>query len=333
METVEAIMETHSMEMKQSVARKKKLLLTMIKCGISGVLIYWILLNTNISEVFMSIRFANISLLVMAFSLNFVGCYLSSNRWRILLRAQGVDASIFFLVKSFMVGVFFNNFLPSTIGGDTIRAYDSWRVGKNKAGAAAVIFVDRFLGLFTLMIFALGALLISKKINSSIPFLYLWLFLGATGMFVGVWIIFMPSKQVSALISKIRIPFSIKLQSILEKIFGAFRVFKGRKDVLIKAFGMSLIVQTNMIIHYYLIAKALDLPVPFYSFFAIIPLAIFIMMIPVSINAIGIRENVFAFFFTTFGVSTHEAVAFAWLAYGILILQGMMGGVVYALRK
>ena len=57
------------------------------------------------------------------------------------------------------------------------------------------------------------------------------------------------------------------------------------------------------------------------------------MMLPISINGIGLRESVFVFFFSAFGVVKYQAIAFAWLAYGLVILQGLLGGIVYALRK
>ena len=86
-------------------------------------------------------------------------------------------------------------------------------------------------------------------------------------------------------------------------------------------------------VHYYIIANVLDFPIPLSAFFWIVPLALFIMMVPVSINAIGLRESAFVFFFATFGVAKPEAVAFAWLAYGMVVLQGLLGGIVYVLRK
>lgn len=57
------------------------------------------------------------------------------------------------------------------------------------------------------------------------------------------------------------------------------------------------------------------------------------MMLPVSANAIGLREGAFVFFFSSYGVSTERAGAFAWLAYGTVLLLGLVGGVVYALRR
>ena len=92
-----------------------------------------------------------------------------------------------------------------------------------------------------------------------------------------------------------------------------------------------MLVQFNIVIHYYLVAQSLALPIPIYDYFTMVPLAIFVMMIPVSINAIGIRESIFAFFLGSYGVPVADAIAFAWLIYGFILLQGILGGIVYAL--
>ena len=80
----------------------------------------------------------------------------------------------------------------------------------------------------------------------------------------------------------------------------------------------------------YFLARALHVPIPLPYFFLIVPLALFVMMVPVSINAIGVRENIWAFFFVTFGVPAAAGVAVAWLDYGLVILQALVGGAVYA---
>ncbi len=103
--------------------------------------------------------------------------------------------------------------------------------------------------------------------------------------------------------------------------------------MLLSALLLSVVFQAATVIHYYLIAAALNLPISLLAFFVIVPLAIIIMMLPVSINAIGLREGAFVFFFASYGVSTERAVAFAWLVYGTVLLLGIVGGVVYALRS
>jgi uncharacterized protein (TIRG00374 family) len=329
MEGIDTITTLQTAEVEQSTSNKKQSLFTLLKILVSMGLIYWILRDTNLGEIFRAMSSANLPLLILAGSLHLVGFTISAYRWRLLLKAQGADASILFLIRSYIVSMFFNNFLPSTIGGDAIRAYDSWQVGRNKSSAVVVIFVDRFLGMLALMLFALGAILVTDELTANIPFLYFWILLGVMGMLLVVWVIFMPSRQVSTLIAKIRLPFWQKLQALIN----AFLAFQGQKSTLAGALGLSLLLHANVIIHYYLIAKALGLPIPLYNFFLIIPLVTVLMMLPVSINAIGIRENAFVFFFAAFGVLKPEAVAFAWIAYGLVLLQGVLGGVVYALRQ
>jgi glycosyltransferase 2 family protein len=311
----------------------KRFVHTAIKYAISGVLIYWILRGSNLSEIFSVLRSGDTPLFLLAFSLNFVSLYVSAYRWRVLLNAQGIDIPLFFLLKSCAVGVFFNNFLPSTVGGDAMRAYDSWQVAKNKARAVAVIFVDRFLGLLALMLFALGAVMVSKELTASLPFLYLWLVLITAALLLFIWIVFWPSRWMSTVVPKISLFFWPRLRSVSDKFLGAFVAFQGKKGALVKGVGLSMILQANVVMHYYFFAKGLNFSVPLYNFFLIVPLAALIMTIPVSINAIGVREHTFVFFFTAFGVSKIEAIALAWLIYGVVIFQGVLGGIIYMLRR
>ena len=63
------------------------------------------------------------------------------------------------------------------------------------------------------------------------------------------------------------------------------------------------------------------------------PLATVLLLFPVSINGIGAREAVFVFFLARYGIPTPEAIAFSWIAYGLVLVFGLAGGIVYALRR
>ena len=315
------------------MASKKKLIFGILKFIISGALIFWILRGTNFGDILTAMETATIPLLLVAFCLHFVGHYISALRWRLLLKAQGVSAPLLFLIKSYMVGMFFNNLLPSIIGGDAVRAYDSWRVTDSKAKALAVVFVDRFLGIFALVLFALAAVFFSPELTSHLPLLPVGITLGTALMSGITAFIFLPSPHILKSFGELNLPLANIFGSLIRKITDPFMAFQGKQDALFGALWLSVLLQINVVIHYYLIAKALSFPIPFHSFFLIIPLATFIMMLPISIGGIGVRESTFAFFFATYGVSKPEAVAFAWIAYGIVLIHGLLGGVMYALRK
>lgn len=309
----------------------RQIVLNILKVGISLTLIYFLLRDTSISEVLAAVQAANVPLLIFAFSLHFVGFFVSAIRWRGLLRSQNKEASVRYLMQSYVVSAFFNNFLPSTIGGDAIRAYDSWKLGQTKSEAVAVVFVDRFLGILVLMLFAVVAVLFSPELTDDVPSLFLWVGLGTLGVVIVSWVIFVPSEWMPRLLKRLPIPGKItdKLLSIVR----SFLAFQGKKQTLIVALLWSVALQVNVVVHHYLISEALGLNIPLPAFFLIVPLATFIMMIPISINAIGVRESVFVLFFAAYGIGNSEAIAFSWIIYGMVLILGVVGGITYALRR
>jgi uncharacterized protein (TIRG00374 family) len=308
-------------------------LITLLKGVVSCGLMYWVLQGTNLKEIFASMQEANLLLLIGAFSLSFFGYFISVSRWKILLQAHGVSAQVFFLVKSFMVSVFFNNFLPSTVGGDVIRAYDSYRLGVTKAQAATVVFVDRFLGLLALLSLALVGVLIAPQVMANSTTLDLWILGAVFLMGFLVWNIFFSSGGLSRIMDKVLSICPFPIQRFGQKVVGGFHCFQGRGDTLGQALGLSLLLQVNVVLQYFLIAQALNFQVELGAFFLVIPVSLVMMLLPVSINGIGIREGIFVLLFSPLGVVKGQVLALAWIAYGFLLVQGFLGGMVYALRK
>ncbi|HEX2645438.1 MAG TPA: lysylphosphatidylglycerol synthase transmembrane domain-containing protein, partial [Thermoanaerobaculia bacterium] len=152
-----------------------------LRAAVSAALIGWLLRRTDFAAVGHAFRAADLRFVVLALLLIPLGYLTSVNRWRLLLRAQGGDAPLSFLLQSLMVGIFFNNLLPSTIGGDAIRAWDTARAGVDRATAVAVVVVDRFVGLLALMLFAAVGLPLSGRIAAHVPELAVWVWAIAAG--------------------------------------------------------------------------------------------------------------------------------------------------------
>lgn len=298
-------------------------------------LICWVLRKTNLTEVFLVIRSTNVSLFLAALLVYLASYYLRAYRWHTLLQTRGIRPSISYLFKSYMVGIFFNNFLPSTIGGDVVRVHDIWRLEPNKSIATITVFLDRLLGLFALMLFATGALLASQELIIKFSGLYPWIFSGILGITVVFGVTFIPLQGVSQFAARSRLSFWMKLQHKLSNLFKELLIFREHKNALAQALGWALIVQIVVVSHFYLISKSLGLYIPFCTFLLIVPLATLIMMLPISINAIGLRENAFVFLFGIYSadISRSETIAFTWVAYSIVLFQGFLGGIIYAFRR
>jgi glycosyltransferase 2 family protein len=305
-------------------------LLVLAKLAVSSILLYWILSRANLAEIFAAAASVSVPLLLLAYSLDLLGLLISSTRWRGLLRAQGVDVPVGFLVKSFMVANFFNNLLPSTVGGDASRAYDSYQAASRTADAMASVIVDRLLGLLALVSFAVVSLPFARELTADLPALPAWIAVAGLGLSALVWVVFLGGAR---FLGRMAGPLPGPVKRLAKRVSSAFAAYRGQHRVLGVAFALSVLLQANVVFQFVLIAAAMGLPVPIVGFVLIVPLATFIMMIPVTINGIGLREGALALFLAAYGVGSSEAVAFAWLLYLGGLIQGVLGGIVYAMRR
>ena len=312
---------------------QKKTLFLLLKISLSVALILWMTHDIAFGSVFAVISESSTSLLILAFSLFFVGYLITAFRWRTLIRVQGGDAPIFFLVRSFMVALFFNNFLPSTVGGDVVRMYDSWRLGNNKSDAVTVVLVDRFLGVIVLLWFALLSLIFDEAVAGAVPFIGVWVAASLAGIGIATWLILKIPVSTTQMLSSAKSSGVARIGRILEKVHRSFQAYRHARSAVLGALMLSVLLQINVVVCFILIARSIGIEVPVESMFLIIPVALFTMMLPISINAIGVRETVFVFLFSLYGIENIEALAFAWLAYGLTLSQGILGGIVFALRK
>jgi hypothetical protein len=295
----------------------------LFRLAVSAALIAWILRGTDLREVWATLRTADARYILVAIGLIPLGYLSSVLRWRLLLRAQGGDATLPFLFRSLMTGIFFNNFLPSTIGGDAIRAWDTARSGVGRAKALTIIMVDRFVGLLALLLFAALGLLGAGRLTERVPDLAFWVLGVGALMVTAAAVLFLPRFGGEAARKS---GGHGKLAKVAEALFA----FRGHGRTLAGAFFFSLCLQTAVVVNAWVIAQALRIDLGLAPFFVIIPFAVFIMMVPVSINGIGVRENVFVFFLAALGVAESSGLAFAWLEYCLLLLQALAGGLVYA---
>jgi hypothetical protein len=141
-------------------------LIWLIKIAVSGGLLYLLLSNVDLGRLWTVARTASIPWLAAGLALYLLMVLLSAWRWGTLLRAQDVDLSFGKLTNSFLVATFFNNFLPSNIGGDVIRIRDTARPAGSKTLATTVVLIDRGLGLLGLVfVAALGATMTARARN------------------------------------------------------------------------------------------------------------------------------------------------------------------------
>ena len=152
------------------MSKKKDILILILKCVVSfsllGFILFFKIPLKDIKNVIIS---ADIGWILVSFSLHSLGLLISAVRWKILIKAQDDDASLVFLLKSYLVGSFFNNLLPTRIGGDAVRVWDGSRLSRSVLKSFAIVLVERLTGIAVLLFFALGGAAIRLEMARNIP--------------------------------------------------------------------------------------------------------------------------------------------------------------------
>ena len=253
-------------------------------------------------------------------------------RWHRLLKAQHIDVERRRLAESMWVSLFFNNFLPSNIGGDVIRITDTAPAAGSKTLATTVIMVDRVLGLVALVIVASVGALAASAIGIHVPGeRWLWLACGG-GVLAAVPVIAMP-QLTGRLLAPIRALDRPWVTERAQRLEEAALKFHADPWALAGAFGGALVVQVTIVGFYLLAAQGLSVPLPVFLGAVLIPVSLAVQMAPVSINGFGVREAVFAFFFARFGLPTDGAVALSLVATGLVMGLSLVGGVLFLTRR
>ena len=253
-------------------------------------------------------------------------------RWHRLLRAQHVEVERKRLTESIWVSMFFNNFLPSNIGGDVVRIDDTAPAAGSKTLATTVVLVDRALGLSALVIIASSGALFASMLGMHIPGArWLWLATAAAAI-AAVFVIAMP-QLVGHLLMPVRALNREWLTERAQRLEEAVIKFRNAPSALLGAFGGALVVQITVVAFYLLTAEGLSVPLPVFLGAVLIPVSLVVQMAPVSINGFGVREAVFAFFFRRFGLPTDAAVALSLVSTGMVMGLSLVGGFFFLKRR
>ena len=313
--------------------KRKNLFIFVLKFIFSLSIFAFILIKkTPVSDIGEAIRGANLFWIGFSFSLHSLGLLISAYRWQILIHAQNDHVPLGFLAKSYLVGNFFNLFLPTRFGGDVVRIWDGSRHSKSLLKSSAIVFVERLSGIVILLIFALVVSLFRLDMAQRLPVIWISLGVGFIGL-AAILCFFLPiSKNLIDIIPQKGISgkFKAKILEFREIVL----VYKEKKAAFIKALFWALLLQINVILHYYLAGKALHIDIPLIDYFIFIPIVLIILTIPITINGLGLREALYMAIFASYGILNSTAVSFSLIAdIAFTFIIGIIGGIIYAFRR
>ena len=309
----------------------KKSISIFVRIVVSLGLLWYVLSKTEVSAIVDSMRRIEPFWVFWALVTLVIGKVLTGYRWQKLLAAHQIKIPLPTLIASLYVGQFFNNFLPSTIGGDAIRAYDTATYSHETMKSIAVVFVDRLIGVSALAFLGVLAVIAGLYTQEAVAS-FVWLIAGAFLSCVIVLMVIFNQRIANKFDTVLRRVGIARVANKVNKAYHAVLVLREQKSVLFLAFIVSVVLQVNVVLFYYLVSLSLNLNISMLYFFLIIPIVLIILLVPFSINGIGISESAYVFFLGMVGTTTADAIALSWLAFGLMLTQGLVGGVIFALR-
>jgi uncharacterized membrane protein YbhN (UPF0104 family) len=302
----------------------------LIKLIVSLSLLLFLFSRISISELRHVLLFAHPSYIFVVLMVYLIGQFISSIRWALLARPLGYKNPFKDFAIFYFIGMFFNLFAPSTVGGDVGRVYYLSRGGAgperdgwvNRTGTAlSSVVADRGIGMAVLVWIGALAVVIFPVYSLPSPVRYSTYAL-ALGLLLG-W----------ALLPVIYRLTRLTLNPIGKSLAIAIETYGSAGKPIASAIILSSLVHIIQAGCHVILGWSLDLQIPWSYSFILYPLVGVFSAIPFSFNGIGLREGGYLFLLQRIDVGTEKAVAFALLWFVIVVLDGMVGGVVFILRK
>jgi glycosyltransferase 2 family protein len=311
----------------------KKKIFTILRIVVSIGLIAYLIKSQfkDLKTILDMVKTVNVSLLLASASFHILGIWLSALRWQILLKTQDIKISQGYLSSSFLIGSFFNNILPTSIGGDIFRSLDAANKAKISVGkSASVLVIDRFAGVISAAIYAVIALFLGFATIGTTSYVIPIVIFFVICIILGFLILNPSILKLNKIVGKIK--FLSKIKEKLVEVYHTFLSFKKFKLALAEALFCSLVLQFGVICNYYLAARSLGVNLSFASFIFIVPVVATIAMLPITIGGTGLRENTLVFFMVALGVQNEKAAMTSLALLAMLLILGVIGGIIYAVR-
>jgi uncharacterized membrane protein YbhN (UPF0104 family) len=291
-----------------------KLLLRVI---VTASIFVLVLRSIDLKQIWSLLHQARMDLLAMAILLQFGSTTVSAYRWRLIMNNLQFGQPFIFYWRSYFKAMFFNQGLPTSIGGDAVRVFDIAGLGFRKRDAFYGVLLDRATGLIALMLLNIIAYLLNPGVLPAHVYnlVFFLIIIGLTGLASVILL-----GRLQWVNGYRRLVF---LKTLSEKLGLAF----GRHYVLM--IGLSLIIPLLALLGFFATGWALGLRYELMTYFIVVPPALLLTMIPVSLAGWGVREGALVALFSLVGADQATVLTLSVL-YGLtLIIVSVPGLVIY----
>ena len=278
---------------------------------VSTALFVWLIARQDWARIWDHLANTPIWLLPLVFLLYFMGQVLNSLRWANLLRAQGLKVPFVEVLKMVLTGAFASNFLPSTIGGDTVRIVSLLRFNASWGVSVASVMMDRLLNVvamftilpFSFLVFGDPAILFERIRGFE-----------AEPLLAGIGV---ANTRVEKYVAKVN--------RWIGRIWEILRAWVQHPRVLLGSFALSWSSSFIIFIAIWILARGLEMQVSLYQVMGVMALSYAVNLLPISINGYGVREIALTTLYMHIGASLEQASTLAVVTRFVLLIEALPG--------
>ena len=312
----------------------RPLVSTLVKLAITAALYAAVFYKTDIGEIWARLQTVSPGWVALGIVAYAGGQCLSAWRWWLLLRPVQLRAPYSRMVSFYFIGMFFNHFLPTIVGGDAVKAILLARETGAPARSTMSVFMERNVGLFALLTIATAAAFVAPPVEVR-GFNLLQLTLLVFAGFVAANIVLASRPAYRLVDYLVAMTPLARMRSRAASLYDALVPYRDARwrGLVAAATAQSFLFQAVVILVVFLNAEALDVHPPIASLAVFVPLISLAGMLPISVNGLGLREALYVLLFGRIGIASDAAVSMAVLYFAVTLVASLPGGIVYALQR
>lgn len=300
-----------------------------LRIGVSAALLVFLFSKIDGHNVLEAAGHADKLFLALSFVLALLINVICYFRWKMLLNGVGVYPSPRKLISSFCGGVFFNMFLPSTVGGDFVRSIDLSQRTQKAHEVVATVIVDRLSGYAGMMIVALAGILCGLRVIDDHRVMF-----GIGGLAVGlalILVVLFHDGIYTRVNARLGATGAGRIRKALQGVHEQVYFFRGAKKLMLKNIFLSVLIQLLAPVSSYLIILAMGLKVSLAYLLVILPVISAITVLPITTGGLGLRDMLTVLFLARVGIARNAAFAMSLIGFSFLVVIAVTGGLIYVL--
>ena len=301
--------------------RALRVLGTLVVTGLAVAYIVW---KVDVGEALATLGDADVAWFGLAVAIMLVTVLPMAWRWQWLLAGHGIREGLPWLSRAYLTSYAAGQVLPTAIGGDAMRIYETTRRHPGRGGpVAGSVLLERALGGAATL--ALGAVGLALAVGRYDVGAYLWIeALFVVGTVVLAVVLFARwLRPVLARLARLLRP--VRLDRPVRAVYEAIHSYRDAPRLLLAIFGLTLAIQAVRVLAIWAAAEAVGIDLSVRVFYVMGPLFFLVMLVPFTLNGFAVREAFFVSFLGNLDVPADQAFAAGFLFFLVTVALALPG--------